>query len=163
MLFATPLPNVFGGALLYLTSAALLTGRTRLAVYASIATAFIHVQLGTMTAVLLAIMAGVAWRRHRESVRALALGALISGAVVVVALQTRPVAGHLSDFAEVCDTLIPYHCEATTWTRAYLLGGGSLVVFALLTYFFLPVSQRWRAVRCRRMPTLPRATAEPRE
>jgi len=58
------------------------------------------------------------------------------------------VAGHISDFAEACREIIPYHCDASTWERAYVLGGFAMIGLALATIVFLGREQwlRWAVV-----------------
>jgi hypothetical protein len=142
--FATPLPNILGGCLLLLTTTGLLTGRHRLAAFAGTATALVHVQHGTVTTVLFVLMGLWTFKRERKIDWNLVGGAGGSLAFTVLALQLRPIAGHISDFTEACHVIIPYHCEANTWTKSYILGGTAVVFLGLLTVFFLARSERYR-------------------
>jgi hypothetical protein len=53
--------------------------------------------------------------------------------ITFVVLHFRPVAGNVSDFAAVCNTFIPYHCAAHTWSVVELTSGLALVGLSLLT------------------------------
>ena len=137
-------PGVLAGYLIYLTAAALLLGRHRLAAVAAVATALVHVQQGLVVVVLLAALAVAVWLRSRRFDRWLLGGAGLSAVAVGVALQARPVAGHLSDFADACNKIIPYHCNATTWLKSDARGGLALLALALLTVLYLARSERFR-------------------
>ncbi len=142
ILFATALPGVLGGALLFVSVGALLTERNKLAAGASVAAALVHVQLGTVSAVLLLLVAAWFYFRHRRFDRLLLAGAAVSFAIVAVNLRVRPVVGHFSDFVDACQTLVPYHCEASTWTRSDIRGGVALVLLATLTVWYVPKGKR---------------------
>lgn len=132
-LYPQALPVVLGGALLYLTLAALLTDRRVLAVVAAVATALVHVQQGLVVAVLLLAM--VVWRlaSARTVDRLYLAGTALVGGVVHGALTARPVVGDLDQFAQVCRELIPYHCEASAWPGSHVIAGFAMVAMALLT------------------------------
>lgn len=143
-LFATALPNGLGGCLLYLCAGALLLGRHRLAAVAGVATALAHVQHGVVALVLLLMMLAAMWLKHRRLDRWLLGAVVLDIAVVVFNLKLRPVAGELKDFQEVCGLLIPFHCEATSWTWGYFYGGVALMALALLTVGFVAAGERFR-------------------
>jgi hypothetical protein len=146
-LFATALPNGLGGCLLYLCAAALLVGRHRLAAVAGVATALAHVQHGVVALVLLLMMAAAVWLLRGRRFDLWLIGAVVADvAIVVFNLKLRPVAGELKDFQEVCGLLIPFHCEATSWTWGYFYGGVALMALALLTVGFVAVGERFRWV-----------------
>lgn len=143
-LYAVALPNGLGGCLLYVCAAALLVGRHRLAAVAGVATALAHVQHGVVALVLLVVMAGAFWARHRKLDRWLLGSVVVTIALVVFNLKLRPVAGELKDFQEVCGLLIPYHCEATSWAWGDYYGGIAFVALALLTVGFVAAGERYR-------------------
>jgi hypothetical protein len=144
-LFATALPNGLGGCLLYLCAAALLLGRHRLAAVAGVATALAHVQHGVVALVLLLMMVAAVWLLRGRRIDWWLLGAVVLDvAIVVFNLKLRPVAGELKDFQEVCGLLIPFHCEATSWTWGYFYGGVALMALALLTVGFVAAGERFR-------------------
>ena len=147
-LAATALPGVLGGMLVYLTGAALLVDRHRIAAIAAVAAAVIHVQQGAITAVLCAGVAGSIWLRSRRIDWRLLGAAVASVAIVVIGLQVRPVAGHLEDFAEACRLLIPYHCDATAWGRDTTVAGAALILLALATVAYVgrDARDRWFVV-----------------
>jgi hypothetical protein len=143
-LFATGLPGVLGGALVYLTAAALLAGDHRVASVAGVAAAIAHVQQGAITMVLCAMVAALVWSRERRIDWRLVGAAAASLAIVLVGLRIRPVAGHLEDFADACRVLIPYHCEASTWGRDTMLAGAALIGLALATVAYVARADRGR-------------------
>ena len=153
-LLAIALPGVLGGFLIYLTGAALLTGRNRLAVLAGVATALAHVQQGAVAGVLLGLIAGAQLIRRLPVDRKLVVGAVVVIGIVVAELRLRPVAGHLKDFADACNTLIPAHCNATTWDPVRLAGGLAMVGLGLLTVLYLPSDERFRWVAVVALPSL---------
>jgi hypothetical protein len=143
-MLAIALPVVLAGFLIYLTVAALLTDRRRLAAVSAVATALVHVQQGGVVGVLLLAVVLLTVLRARE-IDWLLLGAgALCLTIMLVTLSFRPVAGHLSDFAQVCTQLIPMHCEATVWTPGRLRGGFALLGLAMLTCVYVPVEQRIR-------------------
>jgi hypothetical protein len=145
-LYAIALPNGLGGCLLYLCAAALLVNRHRLAAAAGVATALAHVQHGVVALVLLITMVGALWFLKKRLDRWLLGAAVATVAIVVFNLKLRPVAGDLKDFQEVCDRLIPYHCEATSWQWGDFYGGVGFVALALLTVGFIARGERFRWV-----------------
>lgn len=147
-LAATALPGVLGGMLVYLTGAALLVDRLRMAAIAAVAAGVIHVQQGAITAVLCAGVAVSIWLRSRRVDWRLVGAAIASVAIVVIGLRVRPVAGHLEDFAEACRLLIPYHCDASAWGRDTTVAGAALILLALATvaYVTRDARDRWFVV-----------------
>jgi hypothetical protein len=143
-LYATALPVVLGGALVYLTVAGLLTGDHRIAAFAAVAAAFTHVQQGAITMVLCGLVAMVVWLRERRVDRWLVASAVAALAVVVIGLRVRPVAGHLEEFADACRLLIPYHCDASTWGRDTFLAGAGLIGLAVATVAYIARADRAR-------------------
>ncbi|HEY6797661.1 MAG TPA: DUF6798 domain-containing protein [Kineosporiaceae bacterium] len=127
------LPHELGGFLAYLTSALLLTRRPRAAALACVATSVVHVQIGALVAVVcvLAVVA-VRWSARAWWWSTLA-GAVVSGGVVVTVLRLRPVAAEPGDFVQICREVIPFHCDATTWSLGQLGSGFAVVLASLLT------------------------------
>jgi hypothetical protein len=153
-LLAIALPGVLGGFLIYLTGAALLTGRHTLAVSVSVATAVAHVQQGAVAGVLLGLIAGAQLIRRQPVDRKLVVGAVAVIAIVVAELRLRPVAGNLSDFADACNKLIPGHCNATVWDPVNLAGGLAMLGLGMLTVFYLSSGERFRWVAVVALPSL---------
>lgn len=125
--FPAALPNMLGGALLYLLTALLLTGRYRWTWAVLPATALVHVQIGAIALVLVvlgALALAPRIRAQRPARRLVAgyLGVVVATAgIVVVAMKARSVAAERADFIEICNTLIPFHCAAGTWTTPEVL------------------------------------------
>lgn len=132
-MLAIALPGVLSGFLIYLAVAALITGRHGLAVAAAIATALVHVQQGVVIGVLLLATVAVLAIRDRRIHWPLVGAAAVTAVIVAANLVVRPVVGNTADFAKVCHDLIPYHCEATSWSPQLLWGGFALVGLALLS------------------------------
>ncbi len=132
-MLAIALPGVLSGFLLYLAVAALITARHWLAAVVSIATALVHVQQGAVISVLLLATVAVLAVRDRRAHWPLIGAAVATTAIVAANLVARPVAGNTEDFAKVCRDLIPYHCEATSWSPQLMWGGFALVGLALLS------------------------------
>lgn len=136
---AVPLavPNMLGAALLYLLTVLLATGRPRALVAVLPILSAVHVQIGAIGLVLCVLALGAqipVWRRHRPPARALAsyaVSALVSAALIVGAMRARSVAAERRDFVEICNTLIPYHCAAATWSPAVLLVAVGAALLAL--------------------------------
>ena len=143
-LYATGLPNVLGGGLVYLIGAALLVGRHRLAAGTTILCSLVHVQNGTIAVVLLLMVAVYHFLRTRQVEVWLLVAAAVGLLILVVDLRLRPVAGDIGDFATICDQLIPYHCNATSWSKRTLISSASLLGLALMSVLYLKRDQRWR-------------------
>jgi hypothetical protein len=137
-MLAMALPGVLAGFTVYLAIAALLTGRYRLAGIVSVVTAIVHVQQGGVIAVLLLSVAVVEFFRDRPRRVEwwLVGGAVACLAIMVGSLRARPVAGNMDDFAQACQQLIPFHCEATSWPSYVIWQGVGLVVLALATVLY---------------------------
>lgn len=142
-MLAIALPGVLAGFLIYLALTALLTGRYRMAGIVSVATAIVHVQQGGVVAVLLLAVAVVLFARSRRVEWWLVGAAVTCFAIMFASLKARPVAGNLSDFAQACKQLIPYHCEATSWPSALVWQGFALVGLALVTVLYM-TRQTWQ-------------------
>jgi hypothetical protein len=136
------LPAVTSASLVYLTIAALLTERRRLAIVTAPLVAVVHVQQGSVVAIILAVvLVADAVRRRRIDWRfAVALGLTV--ALVAFGLLLRPVASNLADFVEICDTVIPYHCAAHLWTWPERFSAIGLILLGASTWFLVPRSAR---------------------
>lgn len=129
----TALPHQLGGFLAYLSAALILTRNPRGAAAATVATAAVHVQVGALAAVV-AVLAGLVVRVvERQWWWSLLAGAAAAGAIVLTVLRLRPVAADGDDFVEICRDVIPYHCDATTWTAGQFGSGFAVVLAALLS------------------------------
>lgn len=140
MLFGTGTPNigmalptVFTTSLIYLVFVLLIRGDLRSAAILATISAATHVQQGAIVAVVFAATLLVQWLLQRRLPLALLLGFIGSTAFVIFGLRLRPVAANLSDFVEVCDTIIPYHCSAWTWAPVIKLGVVGGLLLAALT------------------------------
>jgi hypothetical protein len=133
---ATALPHERGGFLGYLTLVLLLTRRPRAAAVALVACTAVHVQIGAIAAVvtLLVVLVTAALERRWWWSALIAVG--ISAALVLLVLTLRPVASDGQDFVQICDEVIPYHCDATSWPVGQLLSGFAVVLAALLSALF---------------------------
>lgn len=143
-MIATALPTVVAGHLLYLFLASLLTGRRRIAAVAAVLVGVVHVQQGAVVVVILVVSAIVELAMKRRMPWSLAVAAAATSAVVAFGLWLRPVASNLADFVVVCDTIIPYHCAAHTWSRAHLVASAAFIVLSALSIFY--VSRRRRII-----------------
>jgi hypothetical protein len=102
-----------------------------------VVTSAVHVQIGALVAVVcvLAVVAvGVLERRWWWWPFG---GAVISSMIVVTILRLRPVAAQPNDFVQICREVIPFHCDAPTWSAGQLFSGFSVAAAALLTVVFL--------------------------
>lgn len=133
---AMALPVVLGGFLVYLFYALLLTGREVPAAMTAVAAALVHVQQGAVLLVVLLLVAVGRRLVGRGWSRALLLAAGANAIIISLVLTARPVAGG-SGFLEVCELLIPYHCDATTWSWSEVLSGVALTVMALATWLLV--------------------------
>lgn len=141
-MLAIALPGVLAGFLIYLILAALLTGNYRMAGIVAVVTAIVHVQQGGVAAVLLFAVAVVHFVRNRRIDWWLAGSAVACLGIMFAALKARPVAGNVNDFAQACQKLIPYHCEATSWPSLVLWQGIAMVGLALLSVLYM-TRQSW--------------------
>lgn len=144
IMWPVALPGVLGGILLYLVTASLILGRNRLAAVAGIAVAVVHVQVGVIVVVLLALVAALNLWRDRRREPALIIGAVTALGISFFELRLRPVAGNIGDFARICDELIPYHCNASVWPLKSIAGGLAVMALSLLIYFYLGRQDRFR-------------------
>ncbi|MFE4469056.1 DUF6798 domain-containing protein [Leifsonia sp. NPDC056824] len=136
------LPAVTSASLVYLTIAALLTERRWLAAVTAVLVAIVHVQQGANIVVVLAAFTLMdAIRRKRIDWRLVGATA-VSLAFVVFGLVLRPVASNLSDFVQICDQVIPFHCAAHLWGGPDLLATWGLIVLTVLSAFLLPKRTR---------------------
>lgn len=138
---AIALPAVLSGNLIYLLIACFLTQRRALAMVIAPLVAIVHVQQGSIAAVLLvgALVAYLVTERRIDWRLAGALG--LTGAAVAFGLVIRPVASNLKDFVKICDQIIPYHCAAHLWGWQDLLSAVGLIVLCVLTFVLVPPKQ----------------------
>lgn len=139
---AVALPAVLSANLIYLLIACFLTQRRVLAMVIAPLIAIVHVQQGSIAAVLLvgAIVAYFVIERRFDWRLAGALG--LTGAAVAFGLILRPVASNLKDFVKICDQIIPYHCSAHLWGWQDLLSAVGLIVLCALTFVLMPPKQK---------------------
>lgn len=142
-MIAEALPTVVAGNITYLFLACLLTGRFRSAAGAAVAVALVHVQQGAVAVVILLAVGLVRIVAERRVPVALVVGAVGTAAVVGFGLVLRPVAANLTDFIEVCDTVIPYHCAAHSWPPLRLIAFTGFIGLALLSIRLWGRRHRW--------------------
>lgn len=150
MLFGTGTPNigmalptVLTSSLIYLVFVLLMRGNLTSAAILATASAALHVQQGSIVAVVFGATFVVQWiARRRFPPLPLVLGFVGSTAFVIFGLRLRPVAANLSDFVEVCNTVIPYHCSASTWAWSIQLGALGGLALATLTVLAFIGAQR---------------------
>jgi hypothetical protein len=133
----TALPHELGGFLAYLAAALLLTRRPRWAAAAIVATAAVHVQVGALAAVVGVLAFGLLGLLERRWWWSVLGGAVGAGVIVVTVLRVRPVAAAADDFVQICSEVIPYHCDATTWTAGQLWSGFAVVGAAVLSLAYV--------------------------
>ncbi|MEN2741882.1 DUF6798 domain-containing protein [Microbacterium sp. X-17] len=136
------LPAVTGGFLVYLFVAALITSRRMLTAILGPVVAIVHVQQGSVVLIILLVVLAIELIRDRRVDWTLLIGAGATAAFVIFGLVLRPVAANLSDFVEVCNTVIPYHCAAHTWAVTKIFGGIGLIALSALTVFFVARRER---------------------
>jgi hypothetical protein len=141
----TALPHELGGFGAYLAAALLLTRRPRAAAVVIVLTAVVHVQVGALAAVVgvIAVLAVAVF--DRQGWWSVLAGCVVAGGVVVTVLRLRPVAADAGDFVQICGEVIPYHCDATTWTPGQLGSGYAVVLAALLSVAFVARSD-WSGI-----------------
>lgn len=139
-IIAQALPAVTSASLVYLTVAALLTERRTLAIVTAPLVAVVHVQQGSVVAIILAVaLVADAIRRRRIDWR-FAVALALTVVLVVFGLLLRPVASNLGDFVEICDTVIQYHCAAHLWTWPERFSAIGLILLGASTWFLVPRS-----------------------
>lgn len=146
-------PNGLGGALGFLTAVLLVVRRDRAAVVAAALTTVVHVQHGSVVAVLLL----VAWavdphRRTRPVVRWFpAVVVAILAVVYLVGLARGLVAGS-GDVTAVCETASPGHCDPDSWPSAVVRDGTSVVLLGVAAAFGARGGPRLRSVALLAVP-----------
>jgi hypothetical protein len=141
-MIAQALPTVLAGHLVYLSIALLIAERYRALPFVAGAVALVHVQQGAVIAIMMAataVLRLVVDRRLNWSL-VLAAGAALAG--TALGLVLRPVAANLSDFVTVCNTIIPYHCAASTWGLRGLIAFVGVIGLSFLTFFLVNKEQR---------------------
>ncbi|WP_426624271.1 DUF6798 domain-containing protein [Leifsonia sp. McL0607] len=136
------LPAVTSASLVYLTIAALLTERRWLAAVTAVIVAIVHVQQGANIVIVLTAFTLMDAIRARRIDWRLVGAIVLSLAFVVFGLVLRPVAANLSDFVQICDQIIPYHCAAHLWGPLDLIATVGLIVLTGLSVFLLPRRSR---------------------
>ncbi|MEW6476354.1 MAG: hypothetical protein AB1679_29180, partial [Actinomycetota bacterium] len=130
-LWGFALPQGLGACLGFLAVAALVTGRWRAAVVASVLAALAHVQHGAdLGPVLLAtaLLATLRPPRHRLALTAVGAGLIAQAAVVG---HLRGIENGGDGWLEACRLAIPFHCDANSWTPGVFVGGAVVVGLAL--------------------------------
>lgn len=131
------LPTVLAANMLYLSLALIFRSRFGLAAILATLIALVHVQQGAVIAVIfLALTIGLSVREKSLQVKP-ALGFLGATGFVLVGLSLRPVAANLQDFVEVCDSVIPYHCAAWSWSLSTQASTVGILAIAAMTLLLM--------------------------
>ena len=137
-------PHMLGGCLAFLALAALLTGRWRTAAAVAVAAGVFHVQHGANLApvlVLVALLNRQAARRDRVLL-IITAAFLIGGAAGVASWRGLETTG--DQWITTCKVLIPFHCDAPSWSVDYLLSGAAVPALALGLVWW--ARRDWRTV-----------------
>lgn len=136
------LPTVLAGNLIYLTIVLLMRGNLVSAAALGVVVAIVHVQQGSIIAIIFVVTIALQWFINRRVVWPLVFGLVGTAALVVFGLRIRPVASNPGDFVEVCNEVIPYHCAISLWhwPVQFAAIGGFLI--AALTVLALRPPQR---------------------
>jgi hypothetical protein len=132
------LPAVLSSHLIYLALACLLTGKRGWFAAIAVLVAVVHVQQGSVMLIVMLAVAVVDLVRERRVLLSTVAGLLGGGGAVAIGLSLRPIASNLNDFVEVCDTIIPFHCAAHTWSTTQVAACLGYIVLAALSVFFTP-------------------------
>lgn len=135
------LPAVLSANLIYLLIACFLTHRRTLAMVIAPLIAIVHVQQGSIAAVLLVGALVAYWVVERRIDWRLSGALALTGAAVAFGLVLRPVAANLKDFVQICDQMIPYHCAAHLWNWQELILAIGLIALSALTIVLMPRKQ----------------------
>jgi hypothetical protein len=139
------LPALLASGLALLSLAYLINDHTRAAMTLSIPTTLMHVQLGlALTSLLLIVLFFEKDKWQRKFILS-SLQVATSILCGVVLLNLRPVYGNLKDFTWVCQNMIPYHCDANSWTLNTLITGSSSLGL-LLVSSFISTNHKWRLI-----------------
>jgi hypothetical protein len=153
-------PNGLGGALGFLTAVFLVTRRDRAAVVAALLTAVVHVQHGSVVAVLLL----VAWLIDRDRLRRPVVrwfpgvAAVILGLVYLVA-RVRGLVSGTGDVSAICETASPGHCDPDSWAWPVIRDGLAVLALGALAPFLSRRAPSLRAVSIIAVPALIAVTA----
>lgn len=131
------LPTVTAANMIYLVFVLLLRGSLKSATVLGVLVAVVHVQQGAIIAIVFAATIALQFILSRKVLWSLLVGMVLSAGLVLFGLRLRPVAANLSDFVEVCNSVIPYHCASHTWDLSLQLATvGALVLAGLTAYAF---------------------------
>lgn len=135
--YPSAVPNMLGGALLYLLTACVIAGHYRWTLLLLPLLAVVHVQIGAI-ALAVALLGAIACvpllrRTHvpRGRLAVYAAAWVVSAAIIGAAMKARSVAADRKDFVEICNNYIPYHCSAGQWSAtavAAVLGCATLTL-----------------------------------
>lgn len=137
IMISQALPTVLAGQIMYLTLALLLTNQRKLIPYFAALIAIIHVQQGAVISIILIATFISEFIKSKKLDFRLVIGSLLSIAFTFLGLLLRPIAANLNDFIEVCETIIPYHCAAYTWSPSTVVAFTGLIVLGFLTIFLV--------------------------
>jgi hypothetical protein len=143
-LLGIALPHVLGGCLALLACAAVINRYWTASLLASLAAGLVHVQHGVNLAPVLLVGALLATGCSRRTRLALVAGAGTLVGLALVVSRWRRIESGGSEWREICRTAIPFHCDADSWTAAYLLAG--TLVVGLAFGLFWAHRRDWRAL-----------------
>ncbi|SEW39800.1 hypothetical protein SAMN05421595_2730 [Austwickia chelonae] len=146
--YPSAVPNMLGASMLYLLTGLLVTGHYRWTLPLVPMLCAVHVQIGAIGLVLcfLGLLCCIPQIRRGEHGKGLLAAYLASGVagamVVVVAMRSRRVAAERADFIEICNTLIPYHCSAASWSGRVVMVAVGSALLAIAAAMFAPTGRR---------------------
>ena len=115
------LPHAMGGAISLIATWAILNRFENLAFFSIVAASLFHIQFGVLLAVLqlLSVIHSTYLKKRIEF--SSYLKTFLNFALLVYLISLRPIVGNFHEFTQVCNSLIPYHCAAQTWSTSRLL------------------------------------------
>ena len=115
------LPHAMGGAISLIATWAILNRFENLAFASIVAASLFHIQFGVLLAVLqLLAIIHATYIEKRIEVSSY-LKTFLNFALLGYLISLRPIVGNFHEFTQVCNSLIPYHCSAQTWSVSRLL------------------------------------------
>lgn len=137
-------PAVVGGHMVFLFLALINTGHLRAAAIFAPFIAVVHVQQGAVICVIILALIVMRFFTEKRTIWTAGIATLlVTGGVVFFDLMFRPVAAKLQDFVNICNTMIPYHCAASTWSAGLIYSSIGLIGLSALTFFYVLPKQRW--------------------
>jgi hypothetical protein len=143
-LLGAALPHMLGGCLAFAALAGLLNGYWRATTLLALLAGLVHVQHGANLVPILLGAAMVGTSLHRRARLTLAAAAVLLLASSFAVTQLRQINSAGDGWLEVCEQAAPFHCDANSWTVAYLVSG--LLVVALALGLSVAYRRSWRTI-----------------